>query len=98
MIEKVNVNVCTDIEQSKRLLELGIPSDSADMVILDRVLNANHVNVMHKNDICKDLYEDEEQKRIIPAWSIDALYKLVELAITRSDEFLTKVTSNGQTR
>lgn len=86
MIEKVDVDVCTDIEQSKRLIKLGVPKSAADKVILDRILG-NDISVMDRNSLMsEDLFEGEERTRAIPAWSIDALYKLLKTLLEEKAE------------
>ena len=58
--------ICTSIEQSKRLIELGIDVNSADMVYhknLDGTYNLRVVNNILEYDI--------------PAWSLSALLELM---------------------
>ena len=58
--------ICTSIEQSKRLIELGIDVNSADMVFhknLDGTYNLRVVDNVLKYDI--------------PAWSLSALLELM---------------------
>ena len=58
--------ICTSIEQSKRLIELGIDANSADMVYhknLEGTYNLRVVNNILEYDI--------------PAWSLSALLELM---------------------
>lgn len=63
--------ICTSIEQSKKLIELGIDVNSADMLwIYDFVVNdINGLNVISDN------FKPEEND--IPAWSLSALLQLI---------------------
>ena len=57
---------CTSIEQSERLLALGLKKETADMYY-----RTNWINAVAANDVI-DLYEDD----VIPAWSLHRLIKL----------------------
>ena len=59
--------ICTTVEQSDRLLGLGLKPETADMYY-----RTNWINAVAANDVI-DLYEDD----VIPAWS---LHRLIELA------------------
>ena len=63
--------ICTSVEQSRKLIELGIDTDTADMLwTYDFTVNdINGVNVISK-------YLKPEEKDI-PAWSLTALLKLM---------------------
>ena len=63
--------ICTSIEQSKKLIELGISVDTADMFwTYDFVVNyINGLNVILDN------FKPEEND--IPAWSLSALLELI---------------------
>lgn len=61
----MKTKICTSIEQSKKLLELGLDADTADMWYLP----------------IKDTYElvtsPSLTRGIIPAWSLSALLELI---------------------
>ena len=63
--------ICTSIEQSKKLIELGIDVNTADMLwTYDFVVNdINGLNVISDN------FKPEEND--IPAWSLSALLELI---------------------
>ena len=67
--------ICTDIEQSKKLIELGIPKNTADMRI------GNYVGKSGKVDGTNVHYYTKEESfgapEIIPAWSLSALLELI---------------------
>ena len=56
--------ICTDIEQSKKLTELGIDINTADIIY----------NIFDKSYIRHDTHID---KYHMPAWSLTALLKLI---------------------
>ena len=67
--------ICTTIEQSKKLIELGIPKNTADMRI------GNYVGKSGKVDGTNVHYYTKEESfgapEIIPAWSLSALVDLM---------------------
>ena len=65
--------ICTSVEQSKKLIELGINVNTADMFwTYDFVVNdINGLNVILDN------LKPEEND--IPAWSLSALFKLLPI-------------------
>lgn len=58
--------ICTSIEQSKRLIELGIDVNSADMVYHKELNGTYNLRVV-----------DNVLKYDIPAWSLSALLELM---------------------
>lgn len=85
---KFNSQVCTDINQSKKLLELGLKPETADMVYTD-------ANLPYKKDefrlICKEYLQLHKAVNyeispftFIPAWS---LHRLMEILNPVSIEF-----------
>lgn len=58
--------ICTSIEQSKRLIELGIDVNSADMVYHKNLNGTYNLRVV-----------DNVLKYDIPAWSLSALLELM---------------------
>jgi len=67
--------ICTDIEQSKKLLELGIDVNTADMFYLRADIALGEIecypNVLHREEVGDD----------IPAWSLSALLKFIKSEI-----------------
>ena len=66
--------VCTSVEQSKRLLELGLKKETADMCWLDHALTEDYDD-WRSSPIYKD-WEDW-QKDGIPAWSLHRLLEML---------------------
>ena len=64
--------ICTSIEQSKKLIELGIDAKTADMCFLD----------YNDLSIIDGVLEDTD----LPAWSLSALLKLLPECILRNDK------------
>ena len=73
----------TDLEQSKKLIELGIDVNTADMFYADIIVNNNHKYILHllKSYGFKTFSETKtrESKHLsfIPAWSLSALLELI---------------------
>ena len=65
--------ICTDIEQSKKLIELGIDVNTADM-LWTYDFTVNDINGL--NVISKHL---KPEKKDVPAWSLSALSELMPL-------------------
>lgn len=64
-------NICTSIEQSQKLIELGIDIDTADMLWTYDFM----VNDINGLNVISELLKPEEND--IPAWSLTALLKLM---------------------
>ena len=64
--------ICTNIEQSKKLIELGIDVNTADMFW--DTLFAKNPEAQVNNHHLVDEYDDEHR---IPAWSLSALLELI---------------------
>ena len=75
-----NSQVCTDKNQSERLLALGLKKETADMVLLKEMVydENNHCTRDGDNYLIRpiDYIEGEEHRGHIPAWS---LHRLLEL-------------------
>ena len=82
---KFNSQICTSVEQSKRLLDLGLNPETADMVYTD-------ANLPYKKDefrlICKEYSQLHKEVNyeispftFIPAWSLHRLIEIVNLKI-----------------
>ena len=65
--------ICTTIEQSKKLIELGIDVNTADM-FWDTLL-AKKPEAQVNNHYFIDEYDDEHR---VPAWSLTALLNLIQ--------------------
>jgi len=68
--------ICTSLEQSKKLIELGININTADMWY-------QYIGDSFKDGITKPIYfpmvmRDDPTKKDIPAWSLSALLKLIK--------------------
>lgn len=62
--------ICTSLEQSQKLIELGIDVNTADM---DYIQFANDPKVY---DCVINIYNNEHEDDWIPAWSLSALLAL----------------------
>ena len=71
-IYKYMNKICTSIEQSKKLLELGIDVKTADMFW--DTLFAKKPEAQVNNHHFIDEYDDEHR---VPAWSLTALLELI---------------------
>lgn len=63
--------ICTSIEQSQKLIKLGIDINTADM---DYIQFANDPKVY---DCVINIYSNEHEDDWIPAWSLSALLELI---------------------
>ena len=63
--------ICTSIKQSRKLIELGIDINTADM---DYIQFANDPKVY---DCVINIYNNEHEDNWIPAWSLSALLELI---------------------
>ena len=62
---KFNSQICTDKNQSERLLALGLKKETADMSI-------GHTGLLYPYP-----HREEEDRVFIPAWSLDRLRELI---------------------
>lgn len=69
--------ICTDIEQSKKLMELGIDANAADMCLRYRWSNNSFINLPCAEKAREPITGD------IPAWSLSALLKLMPFHIIK---------------
>lgn len=67
--------ICTDIEQSRKLIELGIDANTADM-LWTYDFTVNDINGL--NVISKHLKPEEND---IPAWSLSALLDMLDYEV-----------------
>lgn len=76
---KFNTKVCTSRQQSKKLLEIGLKRETADMVYLPHYNNDGVLENYFDPKILKGLTRkcvvdnDENFKDFIPAWSLNRL-------------------------
>lgn len=68
----MNTKICTDIDQSKKLTELGIDINTADIIY--NILDISYI----KHDAPIDKYH-------MPAWSLSALEKLMPFHIIENN-------------
>lgn len=69
--------ICTSIEQSKRLIELGINANTADMYIGNYVGESGKVDGTNVHYYLKG--ESFGAPEIIPSWSLNALLELMPI-------------------
>lgn len=78
---KFNSQICTTIEQSKRLLDLGLKPETADMsyYILDNepVLTIGIAQV-YREIIKGGKIVEKQNAEIIPAWSLHRLMEILD--------------------
>ena len=82
----------TTPEQSKRLLELGVPADSADM-LWDGCIDAKDGWVFEDFPIYTDkpfsyyqlLYRQEDVVHILPCWSVGRLLAICKMCEPKKD-------------
>ena len=65
--------ICTSIEQSKKLLELGLDSKSADMCYI----HENEIPKAVSPSFFENFFNVPPRPPIIPAWSLSALLELI---------------------
>lgn len=75
--------ICTDINQSKKLIELGIDINTADMFYADLLVDDNHKYNLHPLESYGfKTFEETKLKAsehldFIPAWSLTSLIELM---------------------
>ena len=76
----MNTKICTDVNQSKKLIELGIPKNTADMHYSTWTIVSEDgefiVSVSQQGETIEEL-QKEYGNQIIPAWSLDALLNII---------------------
>ena len=68
--------ICTTIEQSKKLIELGMDVKTADMDYVPCV------NDMNEYDYVVNIWNNEHEENWIPCWSLTALLGLMPKVIS----------------
>ena len=80
--------ICTDIEQSKKLIELGIDVNTADLTVTNYPLQDgsrfDFICCKLPNDIFPSITDGKSEK--IPAWSLSALLGLIPPYLGELDE------------
>ena len=77
-----NSQVCTDVNQSRRLLELGLKKETADM-IWTHAYYSTWAATARENP----LYFHEADEDTIPAWSLSRLLCMLPSVIPLGEEF-----------
>ena len=75
--------ICTDINQTKKLIELGIDINTADLTVLDLpIQNGDRFKFIQNKlpgDIFPSITDGKSEK--IPAWSLSTLMELIPKSI-----------------
>lgn len=79
---KFNSQICTNEEQSERLLSLGLKKETADMRYQIRYLDLG--GVLKECTPSLDPYPPLNNDRFIPAWSLHRLIELSNIGIMDS--------------
>lgn len=85
--------ICTSIEQSQKLIELGIDVNTADMFYADLLVDGNHKYNLHPLESYgfktfeETKLKTSEHLDFIPAWSLSALMNLLPSEFTTENEF-----------
>ena len=67
----------TTPEQSKRLLELGVPVDSADLIqVQDAITTDEYIMVRNEDEPIGEFIENNQD--ILPCWSVGRLIEIYE--------------------
>lgn len=73
--------ICTSFDQSKRLIELGIDIDTADLTVTNLPLNGGErfdfICMRLPSDTFPSITDGKSEK--IPAWSLNALLELMPI-------------------
>lgn len=85
--------ICTDLKQSKKLVELGLDPNTADMMYLYWINSETKQEGIEDIPIVRE--ELPIQKGDVPAWSLTALLKLMPSRIDGSYTKLTKLHEYG---
>lgn len=80
-----NTQICTTIEQSRRLLELGLNPETSDMLILP-LPNSKELIVQKYEDESENLYYTikGEEWESSPAWSLHRLIEMLPYKVNKS--------------
>lgn len=85
---KFNSQICTSVEQSKRLLELGLKPETADMSYY--VLDSEPVLIIGMAQVYRETLKggkivETRNAEIIPAWSLHRLIEILPSGISKID-------------
>lgn len=70
--------ICTSLEQSKKLIELGIDVNTADMCYYyDHNWSNEHIEIPKVWDNNYEQFIPESEEDDIPAWSLSAMLRLI---------------------
>lgn len=75
--------ICTDINQSQKLMGLGIDIDTADMFYADLLIDDNHKYNLHLLEsygfktFGETYLKISNHLKFIPAWSLTVLFKML---------------------
>lgn len=90
----MKTNIATTREQSARLLQCGVPAESADMCYDSGALSLmDYDSAVHERDSRRETYE------VVPAWSLNSLLGLLPDIITYGGYqwgmFMTKLSKDS---
>lgn len=75
----MNNKICTSIEQSKKLIELGVDINTADLTVTNYLLQDgsrfDFICCKLPNDTFPSITDGKSER--IPAWSLEALLRLI---------------------
>ena len=87
MIKKLQNNFTTP-EQSKRLLELGVPADSADCVLENLNTAENNFQseyytrwIIEKRHVKEDIFCERNEGIFLPCWSVGRLIEIYNTCV-----------------
>lgn len=70
-------NNFTTPEQSKRLIKLGVPADSADCIYIKHIMNSDFfLEVLRERSYSEEVSEFEGFYNYIPCWSVGRLMEI----------------------
>ena len=91
--------ICTSLEQSKRLIELGIDVNTADMVyghiapynFSDRMYDGGYDEIPYIKDFFKvnSNFSEDEYDGGLPSWSLSSLMNLIPSEFTEVGKYAT---------
>lgn len=92
-MKKFETQICTTIEQSQRLLDLGLKPETADMVQIKELAYDEVAHCTYDADTYMirpiDYLEGERHRGHIPAWSLHRLKCLLPTKIPYASGYLT---------
>ena len=81
--------ICTSVDQSKKLIELGIDVDTADLTVIDLPIQNGDRFKFIQNKLPSDIFPSitDGKSEKIPAWSLSALLDILPLEIELHKQF-----------